>query len=90
MSKSILQPDEKECFISGSRINLDKHHIYAGSCRQLSEKHGCWVWLRHDIHMDVHSRDISIDNYLRETCQKKFEETHTREEFRKIFGRSYL
>ena len=91
MSKSILQPDVKECFISGSIINLDKHHVYGGiKNRNLADRYGCWVWLRHDIHMRLHDQDKELDRYLKEECQKKFEETHTREEFRKLFGRSYL
>lgn len=91
MAKSILQPDKKECFITGSRINLDEHHIYHGTAnRKLSEAYGCKVWLRHDIHKLLHDKDKDLDNYLQKICQKKFEETHTREEFMKIFGKSYL
>lgn len=91
MSKSILQPNDKCCFITGSTINLDKHHIYANTAnRKLSEKYGCWCWLRHDVHMKLHDQDKDLDRYLRQECQKEFEKTHTREEFRKIFGKSYL
>ena len=91
MSKSILQPNVEECFITGSRINLERHHVYHGSAnRKLAEKYGCWVWLRSDIHKTLHDKDKELDRYLQQECQKKFEETHTREEFRKIFGKSYL
>jgi len=91
MSKSILQPDDKCCFITGSVIYLDKHHIYAGVAnRSLSETYGCWCWLRHDVHMSLHDRDKDLDMYLKQECQKAFEKTHTREEFRNIFGKSYL
>jgi len=91
MSKSILQPDEHICYISGACFNLDKHHIYHGSAnRKLAERYGCWCWLRHDIHMKLHDEDKTLDRKLQEECQRKFEETHTREEFRKIFGKSYL
>ena len=91
MSESILQPDEKKCFITGSYINLDKHHVYHGvGNRSIAEREGCWVWLRHDIHMKLHDKDKELDRYIEEECQKKFEETHSREEFRKLFGKSYL
>ena len=93
MSESILQPDAKECFITGSQTNLDCHHqhIYHGTGnRKLADKYGCWVWLRHDIHMNLHDRDKELDRYLQQECQKKFEETHTRKEFMAIFGKSYL
>ena len=91
MSKSILQPDEKQCFITGARHNLDKHHIYHGiKNRNLADIYGCWVWLRHDVHMLLHDKDKELDRKLQKICQEKFEETHTREEFRSIFGKSYL
>ena len=89
MGKSIMQ-DERECFISGYTGALDKHHIYAGNCRKASEKFGCWVWLRHDIHMELHDSNKTLDKLLRRTCQERFEETHSREEFMEIFGKSYL
>lgn len=89
MGKSIMQED-RECFISGYTGALDKHHIYAGNCRSASEKYGCWVWLRHDIHMDLHDRNKTLDKILRRTCQERFEETHSREMFMEIFGKSYL
>lgn len=91
MSKSILQPDEKVCFLTGTKSMLDKHHIYHGiGKRTLAEKYGCWVWLNHSVHMLLHDKEKQLDKYLQQVCQRKFEETHTREEFRAIFGKSYL
>ena len=91
MSKSILQPDKKECFITGSRIDLDLHHIYHGTAnRKIADQEGCWVWLRHDIHMQLHDKDKELDRYLQEECQKEYEKTHTREEFMRKFGKNYL
>lgn len=89
MSKSILQ-SEKECFITGSLVDLDRHHVFAGSRRKASEKFGCWVWLRHDIHMELHDRNKALDKMLRRTCQEKFEEIYSHQEFMDIFGKSYL
>ena len=91
MTKSILQPDVKECYITGSRTNLDCHHIYHGiGNRKIADKYGCWVWLRHDIHMVLHDKDKELDRELQIECQKKFEETHLLYEFLKLFGKSYL
>lgn len=91
MTKSILQPNDKYCLITGSVVNLDKHHIYHGiKNRNLADKYGCWCWLRHDVHMSLHDNDKALDLYLQQICQEEFEKTHTREEFRKIFGKSYL
>lgn len=89
LSKSILQ-SEKECFITGSLVDLDRHHVFAGSRRKASEKFGCWVWLRHDIHMELHDRNKALDKMLRRTCQEKFEEIYSHQEFMDIFGKSYL
>lgn len=89
MSKSILQ-DEEKCFISGAERGLDRHHVFAGPRRKASEKWGCWVWLRHDIHMDLHSRDSSLDKMLKRTCQERFEELHGHETFMEVFGKSWL
>ncbi len=87
--KSILQ-EEKRCFISGATTGLDRHHVYAGSRRKDSEKWGCWVWLRHDIHMDLHSRDGALDKMIKRTCQERFEELHGHEKFMRVFGKSWL
>lgn len=87
--KSILQ-DEKKCFISGAETCLDKHHVFHGPRRKAAEKWGCWIWLRHDIHMDVHSKDGTIDRMLKRTCQERFEEIHGHEKFMEVFGKSYL
>ena len=89
MSKSILQ-DEKECFITHYQGQLDRHHVYAGNRRKASEKYGCWVWLRHDIHMELHDRNKTLDRMVRRVCQERFEEIYSHDEFMKIFGKSYI
>ena len=95
MSKSILQ-DQKECYITGSTNNLHRHHIYFGTGhRKISEKHGFWVYLIGALHNQsdngVHGKNgHELDMKLKQDCQRKFEETHSREEFMKIIGKSYL
>lgn len=90
---SILQ-SEKKCYITGSTLDLHKHHIFFGRGRRaLSEEYGCWVWLRADWHNSsgygVHFNH-DLDIYLKQKCQKKFEEGHSRKEFVQIFGKNYL
>lgn len=87
--KSILQ-DEKKCFVSGAEAGLDKHHIFHGPRRKAADKWGCWIWLRHDIHMEVHDRNTTLDRILKRTCQERFEEIHGHEKFMEVFGKSYL
>lgn len=94
MAESIMQT-EKACYITGDTRNLHRHHIYFSANRKNSEKYGCWVWLRADWHnmapYGVHGRDgRELDLRLKRECQAKFEETHSREEFMRIFGRNYL
>ena len=94
--KSIMQ-DEKKCYVTGMpgdvRV-LHKHHIYGGrGNRQVSEDNGFWVWLLPEYHNmsneGVHFNK-EFDLALKQACQRKYEETHTRAEFMLKVGRSYL
>lgn len=94
MSKSILQ-DKKECFLTHSTVGLDRHHVYGAANRKISEANGFWVWLNHYRHIAdspyaTPHNNREVDLYLKRACQKKYEETHTREEFIRLIGRSYL
>ena len=89
--KSIMQ-EEKQCFVCGKTEPLHCHHIYMGGNRRQAEKHGCWVWLCPEHHVGktgVHF-NRNLDLMLKKMCQSRFEETHSREEFMKIFGRNWL
>lgn len=91
MAQSILQPDgQKECYLTGCQSGLDKHHIYAGPNRRKSELWGCWVWLKHSVHMDLHERNKALDRMLKEECQREFEKRYPRKTFMSVFGKSYL
>jgi hypothetical protein len=90
--KSIIQA-EKKCFLCEKTTGLEEHHIFFGTAnRKLSEKHGLKVWLCPYHHRGRNSPHNSfvVNLTLKEIAQRKFEETHTREEFREIFGKSYL
>lgn len=95
MMKSIIQ-DEKKCFITGYEgCGLNKHHIFFNANRDLSEKYGLWVWLRWDYHIAnsphrTPHNDRDVDLWLKRIAQRKFEETHSRMEFIRLFGRNYL
>ena len=86
---SIMQT-ETECFITGARYPLDLHHIYEGCRRKASDKWGCWVYLRHDIHMAIHQRDTDILNDLKQICQYRFESLYGHEKFMQVFGKNYI
>ena len=91
--ESIIQK-EKQCYLCGTTYNLHDHHIIFGtSNRKNSERFGLKVWLCQEHHTGstgVHfNRDFDLS--LKETAQKRFEaEFGDRNEFRSIFGKSYL
>lgn len=92
--KSIIQ-SVKKCYACSRRTNLHDHHIYFGtSRRKISEKNGFKVWLCQEHHegtYGVHGKyGHELDLLLKQTCQKKFEETHTRSEFIALIGKNYI
>lgn len=91
-SQSLLQPDgERECFITGFQNNLEKHHVMHGTAnRKIAEQWGCWCWLTHDKHMEVHFKNKGLDRYLQKECQKAFEKKYGRKKFMELFKKNYL
>lgn len=90
--KSIMQ-NEKECYFCGSNNWLEEHHIFGASNRKKSEKYGLTVYLCHNCHNEPpfgvhHCAERMLK--LHQDGQRKFEETHSREEFLKLIGRNYL
>lgn len=95
MANSILQT-EKVCYITGSTYSLHKHHIFFGNPgRKISEENGFWVYLVGRLHNQsdegVHGKNgRELDLLLKQHCQRKYEELHSREDFMKLIGRNYL
>ena len=91
--KSILQ-ENKECFVCKKTQNLHLHHIFFGKNRKISDKNGFVCYLCYEHHegqTGVHNKNGNcLDDYLKKTCQERFERLHSREEFRKLIGKSYL
>lgn len=93
--KSILPGDQPGiCYLCGSRQWIEDHHIFFGTgSRTKSEEYGMKVHLCADCHREgpeaVH-RYREADLYLKRTAQRQFEKEHTRQQFREIFGKSYL
>lgn len=82
----------RECYLCGSTQWIENHHVFQGAYRKKSESHGFVVNLCHWCHNEPggvhHNREKSL--ILKREAQRKFEETHTREDFINEFGRSYL
>lgn len=91
--ESIIQK-EKECFICGRTTGLHLHHCLSGTAnRRLSEKYGlkiflCWEHHNGSNNSVHHNRELELA--VKQLGQSHFELTHTREEFRAIFGKSFL
>lgn len=69
------------------------HEVYYGKNRQISIQNGFCVGLCNDHHnMSRNSVHFNhdIDLILKKKYQKEYEKTHSREEFIKLIGRSYL
>ena len=83
----------RKCYLCGRNWAIEKHHVFGGSNRKKSEKYGMTVDLCHWCHNEppdgVH-HNSEQNKRLKAGFQGKFEETHSREEFRRIFGKSYI
>ena len=88
--KSILIDDMEHCIghlvFKVSKIPRDDiHEIYGGRNRITSIKNDFTAPLCRQCH-----ENKFIQQWLKEICQKEYEKTHTREEFIKLIGKSYL
>lgn len=91
---SILN-NERKCYVCGSVNNLHLHHIYMGANRKISEENGFKVFLcgfhHNQSNEGAHGKNgHELDILLKKECQRKFEKTHSREEFINLVGRNYL
>ena len=86
----------KACYITGRTDNLHRHHVYFGTgFRKISDDNGFWCYLTGALHnqsnVGVHCIDgAALNLALKQECQRKFEETHSRDEFIKLIGTNYL
>lgn len=99
--KSILQDQScKQCYLCMLQDGdyreklVEDHHIYFGKPnRQKSEINGFKVNLCLRHHRDgkeaVHNNREN-DLILKKLCQQEYEKTHTREDFVRIIGKSYI
>ena len=81
------------CFLCRSDGFVYRHHIFEGARRHLSEEYGLVVPLCTECHTESDfsaHRCTETALALKRAGQQKFERTHSREEFIKLFGRNYL
>ena len=96
MAKSIIS-EEKRCYMCGSVRWLECHHqqVFGGINRQLSEKYGIKVYLCHYCHNEP-PNGVHHNKKNRLALQAKAQKIAmqhygwSEEDFRSIFGKSYL
>ena len=87
----------RKCWLCGATGgSLDRHHIFGGSNRKKSEKYGLVVDLCHD-RCHIFGKEAAHQNAetmqkLHEYGQRKAmeEQGWTVEDFRRVFGKSYI
>ena len=83
----------RSCYLCGSTQWIETHHVFSGPYRKASERHGMTVNLCHFCHneppLGVHYNK-AMNHQLKREFQRRFEATHSRAEFRRIFGKSYI
>jgi len=79
------------CLICGYQGDLVRHEVFQGPNRLKSKKYGCWVNLCPRCHMELHAQPSGY-KWLKAVTQEKAMEVHgwTEEEFRNVFGKSYI
>lgn len=95
MSKSILQPVRECCLTGYDGMYLDKHHIFGGANRKLSEHLGLWVFVRSDLHNlasnSIHRNkelDLKLKKWAERRCLEEYDMCE--EDFIREFGKNYL
>ena len=90
---SCFTDDMDHCYFTGA-APVERHHIFGGSNRKNSEKYGFVIPLRPDMHPNgaqAGKNAVDIDLKLKQMSQRYFEEHYgTRDDFRRIFGKSVL
>lgn len=93
---SAFTQDMNKCVITG-RYDVHRHHVFYGNTgtRKKCELYGyimpVWWKLHEQSPIAIHEGNNKyLDLYFKKVCQKDFEEKHgTREDFIKVFGRSW-
>ena len=92
-SKSIMQQGDPRCAVCGCRVNLERHHIFAGVAnRPLSEKYGLWVYLCHNCHTGTDGAQYNREkgDSLKRLAQIAFEAKYDRKTWMETFRKNYL
>ncbi|MBQ6929032.1 MAG: hypothetical protein IJN27_01830 [Oscillospiraceae bacterium] len=84
-----------KCYLCGANTNLERHHVWGGARRPISEKYGAVVNLCHFCHNEppygVHHNAINR-MCLQEQMQRELMAKYgwSIQDFIKIFGKNYI
>lgn len=88
--KSLLTDDLEHCYICG-REALQYHHMIGAHNRKHATEDGLWIPVCLECHIRIHNEHSQRLNYrLKEEAQSAYEQTHSRDDFRRRYGKSYL
>ena len=91
--KPILRTVPGRCYLCRRRVPTERHHIFEGSRRHISEENGFVVDLCPMCHREgpqaVH-KNADVARQLKAHCQYVFEQTHSREEWMRLIRKNYL
>ena len=102
-TESIMQTNQNYCYLCGKPNRrdrnlfngLEEHHCIEGNGRrELSERYGlkvylCGITCHREGPNSVHKNE-AVAEKLKQEAQRKFEETHSREEWIEAFTKSYV
>lgn len=88
--RSIIPGDEPyRCFLCQRYGALQVHHCLHGVRRKAADEYGLTVHLCPVCHALLHDHGVN-DLFLEQTAQNTFERKYGREDWMKVFGKSYL
>lgn len=85
---SILQKNDKKCFICKRQLKLDKHEALGGSNRQKSMQWGLVYFLCRECHSKA-DLDKNTKQYLHDFAREVFIKNYSEELFLKEFTKMY-
>ena len=88
--RTVIHGDvDDRCFLCHRGGALQVHHCVHGTRRKKADEYGLTVHLCPICHTLLHDHGYN-DLFLEKTAQLTFEREYGREEWMKIFGKSYL
>jgi 5-methylcytosine-specific restriction endonuclease McrA len=90
----VIERDGGCCVVCGNP-NFSIHHVFAGNNRKTSNQHSEMMTLlcyeHHQGTNGVHGKNgHELDEQMKRDAQRRFEETHSRQEFMDLIGKNYL